>query len=641
MTNRIARIAAVSVMVLSFASPASAATVAELQAQINALMAQLSAMSGGATVSSSFTTDLTVGSKGAEVTALQDMLVAGGYLTMPAGVAKGYFGALTKAAVAKWQVAKGITPAAGYFGPKSRAAAAGSVTTTTTTTTTVPAVTGISTPGAEGTISKSVATVSNSTVYSGDSMVPVLAFKVKATNSDVAIQRLKVDLGTNNKVYTRAFSKIYLVDESGKTVASSELNSNTVVKGTEGTPRYTITLTGFSSIVAKDATKTFTVKADVMSFGNDADVKNVAWTFSLMDNAVRGVDGAGIDQYEGTGTLSKAITTGASLVDSANLTLSTNGNTPLKQEVIASTGSLNDQADKVSLLTFDLRAEKDAVLVTDLVATIAAVGTGAEASSTYLYVGDTLVGTASLSAAAATFADINYTIPKDTTKTFTIKADITGATSAQATITASVATSGISAENSNGDTVSGSNLTGSATGNNILVTNQGPVFSLVGTPTIVKGARPVQNNYATSTATATFNLKIEAVGAPILLGTTASGTPMVGNVTVGGTKSFIVYLNGAAVTPVAASSTDFAFPSSGNVVATGSNSVTLAKGQSITLPVSFTMEGNLATGVGVTAGNYSIGLEQINWVNATAGTLNSSTFMSGQTNWRSSSVSLP
>jgi peptidoglycan hydrolase-like protein with peptidoglycan-binding domain len=98
------------------------------QATINNVSASLNGQpTTGTTPSTSgsgyqFKTDLTLGAKGADVIALQDILIAGGYLTMPAGVAKGYFGTLTQSAVAKWQAAAGITPAAGYVGPKSRAA---------------------------------------------------------------------------------------------------------------------------------------------------------------------------------------------------------------------------------------------------------------------------------------------------------------------------------------------------------------------------------------------------------------------------------------------------------------------------------------------------------------------------------------
>ena len=116
------------------ASALTASDIAMLQAAgiINATQAAslTASLSPATTVSSGYTfaKDLTVGSKGADVTALQNML----------GVspATGYFGSLTKAAVIKYQLSKGITPAAGYFGSKTRGIVNGSVTTTTTTTTT-------------------------------------------------------------------------------------------------------------------------------------------------------------------------------------------------------------------------------------------------------------------------------------------------------------------------------------------------------------------------------------------------------------------------------------------------------------------------------------------------------------------------
>jgi peptidoglycan hydrolase-like protein with peptidoglycan-binding domain len=65
-----------------------------------------------------FARDLTLGSTGADVTALQTWLISKGF-SIPAG-ATGYFGAQTQAAVAAYQAANGITPAAGYFGPITR-----------------------------------------------------------------------------------------------------------------------------------------------------------------------------------------------------------------------------------------------------------------------------------------------------------------------------------------------------------------------------------------------------------------------------------------------------------------------------------------------------------------------------------------
>lgn len=133
-TNVIAKVAAVVAglgLVFSsfaYAVPAKAATMEELQAQIAALMAQIAAMSGGSTsTGAAFTMDMTIGASGSEVTRLQNWLISKGY-SIPAG-ATGYFGAQTAAALAAYQTASGITPAAGYFGPITRAKVNASGTT--------------------------------------------------------------------------------------------------------------------------------------------------------------------------------------------------------------------------------------------------------------------------------------------------------------------------------------------------------------------------------------------------------------------------------------------------------------------------------------------------------------------------------
>lgn len=67
-----------------------------------------------------FLRSLDVGARGADVAALQTILAEKGLLTMPPGVAKGYFGAVTRAAVARYQTSVGISPV-GIFGPLTRA----------------------------------------------------------------------------------------------------------------------------------------------------------------------------------------------------------------------------------------------------------------------------------------------------------------------------------------------------------------------------------------------------------------------------------------------------------------------------------------------------------------------------------------
>lgn len=80
---------------------------------------------GGSSSFYTFTTNLTIGSRGADVVELQKILISLGY-DIPAlttgGAAYGYFGTQTRAAVAAYQRAHGITPAVGFFGPITRAA---------------------------------------------------------------------------------------------------------------------------------------------------------------------------------------------------------------------------------------------------------------------------------------------------------------------------------------------------------------------------------------------------------------------------------------------------------------------------------------------------------------------------------------
>lgn len=87
--------------------------------------AYLNAGAASPTMLSAITHDLTIGSTGADVSTLQTFLISqdkgSAASALSAASATGYFGSLTRAALAEYQKAVGIKPASGYFGSLTRA----------------------------------------------------------------------------------------------------------------------------------------------------------------------------------------------------------------------------------------------------------------------------------------------------------------------------------------------------------------------------------------------------------------------------------------------------------------------------------------------------------------------------------------
>ena len=566
------------------------------------------------TATASFTKDLTVGSSGTEVTALQKAI----------GVtpATGYFGSVTKAAVQKFQASKGISTT-GFVGQLTRAALNGSVVSAPVVTTpgTVTAVNS----GVEGTLTADRFSISNTTAYEGDSMVPVLAIKLQAKLSDITVQRIKLDLGISTSIYTKVFKTLYVVDDAGKVVAQADLNSNTVVK--DGS-NYYLTLGGLSYVVAKDSSKVLTVKADVYSSIKSGDLGSK--TVRLAADGIRGVDGAGIDQYAGSTSVTQSVTVATTLADSATMNLSTNSSNYKTTEVVASNGSTEDELDKVAFLAFDLKANKADLDVTDLTVRFTTSGT-ATVTTAYLYDGSTLLSTESVNGGVAAFTDSNllFSVGKDATKTLTVKGDIRSADASATTISANVAEADVTAENVAGESKTTS---GSATGENMVVRKVGPVFTLV-SKGISRGNTPNSfgSTISTSTLTATFSLTVQAIGGEITFGSQASTSPMFSL-----TNGFKIYNSaGTDVTSTAgagATTTGFAIPSSGVVTSGLTNSFKLQENNTVTISgITVTIPGKTSNGLAAQEA-LAVGINAVTWYNGSS--YQTSSFMSGKTEWR-------
>jgi len=181
-----------------FLPVASAQTTADLQAQIAALLAQitqlqaqLNASSPVTTTACSFSRDLTVGVEGSDVMCLQQFLNASGYQVSASGAGSpgnesSYFGSKSQAAVAKWQAAKSVSPAAGYFGSKSRAAYS-SMAAVTPTPTPTP------TPGTPAPAPSPVAPVSGLNVAVSSQNPAAGSLISSATTAAARVPMLAVD----------------------------------------------------------------------------------------------------------------------------------------------------------------------------------------------------------------------------------------------------------------------------------------------------------------------------------------------------------------------------------------------------------------------------------------------------------------
>ena len=582
----------------------------------------------------SFGANLTVGSKGADVTALQTALIAGGY-SIPAG-ATGYFGSQTKSAVQKYQAAKGI-PATGFVGPLTRAALNGGTVATAAATcpagytctavagATAPVVgapSAITTPGIPGILSVSAGPLSTSVLNVGQQMVPVLAVRNQAQYSDISIQSVTVDLGTNTTAFNKVFSKLYVTDGTN-VLASVPLNGSTVVQNGND---YVVGLAGFNFVVAKGTYRDLIIKADL--YGQIDTTYRGAQTLSIPQLSVRGVDGAGINLYgPSSGSISQTITINASLVDNAQANISLDAASPLAASVPVS-DTTNNQYLGLPVLIFDVNAQNDNLHIHNLSVAFTTSGTGA-VNAAYLFQGSTQIMSSGVSGGIATFNNITdgtagAGVPVNTTVPYTVKVDVTGVTSAASpfVISAVASSTGMSIYNSiDGNAI----VSGTATGNQQVVASVGPLFTLVGSPTIVK--TNITAGGATTTTfqyQATFNVQVQSVGTDVSFGLSGSTTPAFPATLAN------VYINGVNNGQVATSSGVVAYSQPTNTTVNDS-SFTVARNQSVTIPVTYSFTVNQPG-----ANTYGVQLEGINWAAATAH--GPSNFMADQVQWRTSSI---
>lgn len=202
---------------LTWAAPmiGQAATTEELQAQITALLAQISALQSQLqypnTTSSCFTMQLKFGSTGSEVTTLQTVL-KGDATIYPEGLVTGYFGSLTEKAVKAFQARYGIDQV-GQVGPITRVKLNSLYCVVNATPTPTPTATPVSGPLTVTVASDSPASA-NIQRGSANNVVAKFTFTAGSTAVNVTGLTLK-SYGTVAATGVADLVNVKLFDESG------------------------------------------------------------------------------------------------------------------------------------------------------------------------------------------------------------------------------------------------------------------------------------------------------------------------------------------------------------------------------------------------------------------------------------------
>ncbi len=416
----------------------------------------------GAASADTFTRSLTLGSKGADVTALQTWLINKGY-SIPAG-ATGYFGGQTKAAVAAFQAANGITPAAGYFGPVTRAAvnADGSSMSTGGSTTTGGTVT---TDGTDGsiTVSYSPYVTTSQTVKKGETK-DIYSVKLKATAGKVAVTRFDVHFSERPWL---DFTKLTLRDANGTVLATKFLSS--AADATEVTvgSDYLVRVDGFNYSVDPSAEATLIVSATVQSASDKITGQTVSVT--VPSGSIRTINGKGYTDSLGISNTNTITLTSTGSVGDIYTRVSPN--TPDKRIV---TTSVSQVTPDVVLGVYSLKSQNQNSTINSLSFNINN-STNAATSSIFqnvrLKVGGQVYGANSLSAGASTFTNLNFTLAQDQWTDVSVVADVLSnisGVSASSTLVAA----GIVGVDGNYNTVTVSNAS-NATANDVQLQTSG------------------------------------------------------------------------------------------------------------------------------------------------------------------------
>lgn len=520
-------LAGLTVAALMFMGAASvkAATMEDLQDQIDALLAQLAGLSGNSSCTATYnhTVTLMVGSKGAQVSAMQAVVGA---------TADGNFGPMTKSKVMAFQASKGLT-ADGVVGAMTGAALHTASTANCDDNGDDNNDNNGDLSGTDGSIQlvTELTQWASEEVGEGQDDVEVLGFDLETTNDgDIMVRSIKVSFdpaGNTGSDNLDDYLTGVTVWMDGEEVGSADVEDFSQ----DSSDIWSRTITLSDSIVREDSTEEFIVSVDSANTIDSGDISGDSWTVDV--ESVRYEDGSGVVTTDTDGEINGmdvpiSFVTFSAASDT-ELKLSTHEDNPEAGIVVASnTGTTDD----VVLLKGELELEGDSDVLLDefpvtfapttsnfnvMVSSIKLIIDGEEYS-------ESVPSIAAAATASITFNDLDLTIDAGDTIEFEVVAEIadTDDFTAGSTITASVTSTNrghMDVENEQGDNLAAGEKSGTVGGEAQEFRANGISVDLVGTPTATKSSSDTNNG---DTATFEIKFKITAVGDDMYVATTAS-----------------------------------------------------------------------------------------------------------------------
>ncbi len=390
-----------------------------------------------------FTQNLRTGSRGTDVKYLQIMLNATGFTVAETGAGSPgneteYFGPRTDAAVKEMQTAfasevlapVGLTTATGFVGPQTRAKLNSLLETGEVAPAPTPdneilealsdladAVAALSVRvdrldrgvGEEGDLTITTrGDIRNAEVRGGQTK-DVAVYRLEAENSDVTIQRIDVYI-EQDLVEFRSDIDNMTIKVGGDVIGERAINRNTVDRNDDY-----IRFSGLNVEIEEDGYVDFTIGvtvADKDSYNNTT----YGVGFEEDEDAIRGIDGAGITQYARFSSDEyKDFTIDT---DAGDLEVTRHSETPEEGVVLVS----DDSFTEVDLLKFTLEADGGDFDIEAL--RVDLDDSDGVVEDLILYHGTTEIDVSSASHGVVTFSDVDLLIEDGETLDFTVVADV-------------------------------------------------------------------------------------------------------------------------------------------------------------------------------------------------------------------------